>query len=196
MSVVYRARFMESLRRMIQSGEVAPLPDMNVQSLISRLYAKDRVVYAKAPFAGPDAVIAYLGRYRHMVAICNHRMVSFDRQLDRVCFRYKDYADGGKHKEMTLSTEEFIHRFEQHILPKGFTKIRTYGYLANRDRRVRINGILLKMKLPLHKGLIKVPVQVKLKELFGINIQACSCCKKNTMELLLVCHPWKQEDDG
>jgi hypothetical protein len=130
------------------------------------------------------------------MVISNYRLVSFDQQADRVCFMYKDYTDGGKQKQMTLTTQEFIRRFEQHILPKGFTKIRKYGYLANRNRRVRISKVLSKMKLPLHKGLIRIPVQVRLKELFGINIEACSCCKKNTMELLLVYHPWKQADDG
>ena len=75
---------------------------------------------------------------------------------------------------MKLTTQEFFRRFEQHILPRGFTKIRTYGYLANRNRRVRINEVLSKMKLPLHKGLIPIPVQVRLKELFIINIEAYS----------------------
>ena len=97
---------------------------------------------------------------------------------------------------MVLDSKEFIRCFSQHILPKGFTKIRTYGYLANRNRRNRINEVLAKMKLPLHKGLVKIPIQVRLLEQYGINITECPCCNKNTMELLLVYQPWKKGDDG
>ena len=105
-------------------------------------------MYAKAPFGGPQAVIEYLGRYTHKVAISNHRIQSINDEAGTVSFDYKDYADGGKQKQMTLSIDEFIRRFEQHILPERFTKIRTYGYLANRNRHQCINKVLSKMKLP------------------------------------------------
>ena len=90
------------------------------------------MVYAKAPFGGPQAVIEYLGRYTHKVAISNHRIQSIDEETGTVTFTYKDYADDDMQKQMTLTTDEFIRRFTQHILPDRFTKIRTYGYLANR----------------------------------------------------------------
>jgi hypothetical protein len=106
------------------------------------------------------------------------------------------YGDGDKQKLMTLDAKEFLRRFKQHILPRGFTKIRTYGYLANRNRRERINAVLAKMKLPLHKGLIQIPIDVRLRELYGINMKACGICQKNTMELWLVYNPWKNGDDG
>jgi hypothetical protein len=97
---------------------------------------------------------------------------------------------------MTLSTSEFIRRFKQHILPKRFTKIRTYGYLSNRNRHGRINEVLRKMKLPLHKGLVKVPLEIRLKEDYGIDMRMCPCCKNKTMQLVLVFNPWKGADDG
>ncbi|MFN2440581.1 MAG: transposase [Chitinophagaceae bacterium] len=78
---------------------------------------------------------------------------------------------------MKLTVQEFIRRFEQHILPERFTKIRTYGYLANRSRHRRINEVVKKMQLPLHKGLVKIPIQVRLLEQFGIDMTECPCCK-------------------
>ena len=89
------------------------------------LYAKDWVVYAKPPFGGPAQVLKYLARYTHRVAISNQRLLSVaDGQ---VTFGYKDYADQERHKALTLSAEEFLRRFVQHVLPKGFVKIRTMG---------------------------------------------------------------------
>ncbi|GAC1448158.1 MAG: hypothetical protein NVSMB7_09410 [Chitinophagaceae bacterium] len=98
-----------------------------------------------------------MGRYTHKVAISNHRISSINNEAGTVTFGYKDYADDNKQKQMTLGGAEFICRFEQHILPERFTKIRTYGYLGNRNRHKRINEVLEKMKLPLHKGLVKIP---------------------------------------
>ena len=103
---------------------------------------------------------------------------------------------------MTLSGAEFIRRFEQHILPLRFTKIRTYGYLSNRNRHQRINEVLKKMKLPGHKGLVKIPFTLRMMERYGIDMQECPCCKKKTLQLLKVFYPWnripagKQADDG
>ena len=94
------------------------------------LYNKSWVVYAKQPFGGPQQVIEYLGRYTHKVALSNHRITGIADS--KISFRYKDYADGGKQKMMTLEATEFIRRFCLHILPKGFRKIRHYGFLSNR----------------------------------------------------------------
>jgi hypothetical protein len=196
MGIVYKAIFLEQLQRLINAGQLTPADSTNLPALFNQLYQKDWVVYAKAPFAGPHAVIEYLGRYTHKAAISNHRLGYIDREANTISFDYKDYADGNTQKQMTLGCDEFIRRFAQHILPRRFTKIRTYGYLANRNRHQRINAILQQMKLPQHKGLVKVPIDFKLKERFGINMYECPCCKKITLELLKVyCH-WKQADDG
>jgi len=92
--------------------------------------AKKWVVYAKPPFGGPEAVLAYLSRYTHRVAISNRRLIGMDE--DGVTFRYKDYRRDGdaRHRTMTLSTDEFIRRFLVHVLPRGFHRIRHYGLLA------------------------------------------------------------------
>ncbi len=195
MSIVYRAKFLQALKQMIDNGEVI-LPDKTgAKKLFDLLYHKDWIVYAKASFGGPHAVIEYLGRYTHKVAISNHRIGSINDD-DTVTFAYKDYADDNKQKQMTLSNAEFIRRFCQHILPKRFTKIRTYGYLSNRNRHQRINQVLKKMKLPLHKGLVKVPLQMRLLRQFGIDIKQCPCCKNKTLQLVLAYYPWKRSDDS
>jgi hypothetical protein len=187
---------------MIDTGEVTMPAKTDSKQLFNLLYQKDWVVYAKAPFGGPQAVIEYLGRYTHKVAISNHRICSIDEQQQTVTFDYKDYADQSRQKQMTLTGTEFIRRFEQHILPKRFTKIRTYGYLANRNRQQRINKVLQKMKLPLHKGLVKIPWQWYLAEKYGIDINQCPGCKNKTLQLVKTCYPTqavvikKQADDG
>jgi len=95
-----------------------------------------------------------------------------------------------------LSNSEFVRRFTQHILPKGFTKIRTYGYLSNRNRHQRINEVLKKMNLPLHKGLVKIPLELRMMERYSIDVKECPCCKQKTLQLLKIYYPWKQTDDG
>lgn len=194
---VYRGKFLNTLKQMITEVEVTMPPTINSKELFNVLYQKEWVVYAKGPFGGPHSVIEYLGRYTHKVAISNHRICSIDSQNKTVTFQYKDYADNNSKKQMSLALSEFIRRFEQHILPVRFTKIRTYGYLANRNRQERINGILKSMKLPLHKGMVKVPMQLQMVLQFAIDITECPCCKNKTMRLVQVYYPWqKGADDG
>ena len=89
-------------------------------------------MYAKPAFGAPTQVLRYLGRYTHRVAISNHRLLAFDGE--RVTFRWKDYAHGNKQKKMTLEATEFLRRFIQHILPRGFVRIRQFGFLTNTRR--------------------------------------------------------------
>jgi hypothetical protein len=90
------------------------------------------VVYAKPPFGGPEYVLQYLGRYTHRVAISNHRLVSFTE--GKVTFRWRDSAHNNEQKLLTLALDEFLRRFLLHLLPKGFVRIRNFGFLANRRR--------------------------------------------------------------
>jgi hypothetical protein len=101
-------------------------------AFLRTLFREDWVVYAKRPFGGPEHVLHYLARYTHRVAISNHRIV--DVTDTHVTFRWKDYAHHNKRRKMTLSQEEFLRRFLEHILPKGFPRIRYFGFLANRRR--------------------------------------------------------------
>jgi Putative transposase len=106
------------------------------QVFVNALFDTDWVVYAKPAFGGAHAVLRYLGRYTHRVAISNHRLLAFDG--DHVTFSYKDYARGDQRRTMTLTAMEFLHRFVQHILPRGFVRIRQSGFLANTCRAARV----------------------------------------------------------
>jgi hypothetical protein len=154
LSRLFRGKFLAGLRALHTQGKLK-LPALlqearSFTAWLSPLYQKDWVVYAKAPFGGPEQVLKYLARYTHRVALSNHRLVKLED--GRVTFRYKDYADSRKEKLLTLSAEEFLRRFLQHVLPKGFMKIRHYGLLASRQREARLRQarklLLPKLALP------------------------------------------------
>jgi hypothetical protein len=150
LSRVFRGKFVEALRRAYDrhdldlAGATASLHDpAQWRAFVDALFDTDWVVYAKPAFGGAPAVLRYLGRYTHRVAISNHRLLAFDGE--RVTFSYKDYARGDQRRTMTLSAMEFLRRFVQHILPRGFVRIRQSGFLANacRARRVALARTLL-----------------------------------------------------
>jgi hypothetical protein len=117
-------------------GEYAQLSDATAfADWLAPLRKCEWVVYAKRPFAGPAAVLAYLSRYTHRVAIANSRLIALDGR--GVTFKWKDYRKTGttRHKTMTLSADEFMRRFLLHVLPSGFHRIRHYGLIANSGRR-------------------------------------------------------------
>ena len=143
LSRVFRGKFIAGLKRLYRrkqlrlAGPAALIADpKQFAQLLRRLHRQDWVVYAKRAFDGAMQVLRYLGRYTHRVAISNHRLLAFDG--DRVTFRYKDYAHGGKQRKMTLAGTEFLRRFFLHVLPKGFVRIRHFGFLVNRFRASRI----------------------------------------------------------
>jgi len=136
---VFRGKFVAGLRQAFQKGQLNFQGDLTrlaqpkiFAAWLRPLFRKDWVVYAKRPFGGPEYVLQYLGRYTHRVAISNHRLVSFaDGQ---VTFRWRDSAHHNEQKLLTLSLDEFLRRFLLHLLPKGFVRIRNFGFLANRRR--------------------------------------------------------------
>ena len=143
LSRVFRGKFVDALRRAYTRGQLdlsggtEHLRDpAQWHAFVDALFQTDWVVYAKPAFGGASAVLRYLGRYTHRVAISNHRLLAFDR--DRVTFQWKDYAHGDQRRAMTLSVMEFLRRFVQHILPRGFVRIRQSGFLANTCRVARV----------------------------------------------------------
>jgi hypothetical protein len=136
---VFRGKFVEGLRRAFRNerlkfaGQIQCLNEFKAFAAFLRtLFRQHWVVYAKPAFGGPEQVIRYLGRYTHRIAISNHRLVAFDG--DHVTFRWRDYAHGNKQRLMTVSAAEFIRRFLVHVLPKGFVRIRHFGFMANAQR--------------------------------------------------------------
>ena len=166
MSKVFRAKYVDALKSRI--------PDLD-KNLINALFKKDWVVYAKRPFGGPQQVLEYLGRYTHKIAISNHRLESVDNET--VTFGYKDYRQEGKKQSMTLEGMEFIRRFALHILPKGFVRIRHYGFLSSTAKIKTLP--ILKAQLPL---LPINPLPPPRAELY--NSLICPCCKTATMKTI------------
>jgi len=139
LSRVFRGKFVFGLKQAFQKGDLClpgPLQPLKrretFHAFLRTLFRQDWVVYAKPPFGGPEHVLQYLARYTHRVAISNHRLVTFAD--GKVTFRWKDYAHGNKSRLMTLSADEFLRRFLLHVLPRGFVRIRFFGFLANRRR--------------------------------------------------------------
>jgi hypothetical protein len=145
LSRLFRRRFLEELQavhrqgRLQFFGEHSALIDAQVfAEWLAPLHQCEWVVYAKRPFAGPEAVLAYLSRYTHRVAISNGRLVALDER--GVTFRWKDYRAKGRtpHKTMTLGADVFMRRFLLHVLPGGLHRIRHYGLLANAGRKANL----------------------------------------------------------
>jgi hypothetical protein len=144
LSRVFRGKFLASLRQAYAAGRLRLEGDWAwlqaaaaFAAWLTPWYQQDWVVYSKPPFGGPAAVLKYLARYTHRVALSNSRLVALAEGA--VTFRYKDYARGGAERQLTLPAEEFLRRFVQHVLPRGLVKVRHYGLLTNRDRAVRLS---------------------------------------------------------
>ena len=143
LSRVFRGKFVAALRRAYVRGDLdlagatERLRDpAQWHTFVDALFETDWIVYAKPAFGGASAVLRYLGRYTHRVAISNHRLIAFDGE--RVTFQWKDYAHGHQWRTMTLTAMEFLRRFVQHVLPRGFVRIRQFGYLASTCRTARL----------------------------------------------------------
>jgi hypothetical protein len=157
LSRLFRRRFLEELARVHRTdqlqffGEYAALADATAfADWLAPMRKCEWVVYAKRPFAGPAAVLAYLSRYTHRVAISNRRLVALNER--GVTFHWKDYRAKGRtrNKTMTLGTDEFMRRFLLHVLPSGFHRIRHYGLIANAERRDNLHRAreLLQVEAP------------------------------------------------
>lgn len=146
--------------------------------LIQSMYNKEWVVYCKEPFKNAESVIKYLGRYTHRVAISNERIIKIED--NKVTFKWRDYKDNNKMKEMTVTIEEFIRRFLIHILPPRFMKIRYYGILGNKSKKKK----LLKCKILTRTKIYKkkeLPTLELLKKVLGKDFNLCPHCKKGHM---------------
>ena len=155
---MYRAKYIANLR-------AAGITD---QQLFDALFAKPWVVYAKRPFGGPRQVMEYLGRYTHKIAISNHRLQQVGE--GKVRFSYKDYRQHGRNRNMELTQLEFIRRFAQHILPKGFVRIRHYGFLSSTAKGKLLPTLRSHMR-------VSTPVEPAAQSLH----RRCPCCKKGKL---------------
>ena len=178
LSRLFRRRFLEELVNLHRTGQLqffgehAGLADAGAfDQWLAPLQTCEWVVYAKRPFAGPAAVLAYLSRYTHRVAISNRRLLAMDG--NSVTFRWKDYRAKGRtrHKTMTLAADEFMRRFLLHVLPSGFHRIRHYGLLANAERRKRLMTARALLKVPPPE-----PVGDEADATSAVPVFSCRCC--------------------
>jgi len=167
LSVVFRGKFKCGLQKLMPVDK----------PFISQLYNDPWVVYAKEPFAGPEQVVEYLGRYTHKVAISNHRILNIDDQ--GVLFRYIDYRDN-KQKTMLLQGPEFLRRFCQHILPRGFVRIRHYGLLST-ARRKQLTQLQLAFGIVVPEKKERKNWKEICRQHLNYNPDLCPCCGKGNM---------------
>ena len=185
----FRNRYLRAIRtaylkeKLIFPGNTAEFGEKQTfEQLIESLSEVKWIAYAKSPFAGPEQVLEYLGRYTHRVAISNNRIVAIDN--GKVTFTYRD-REKNETKAMTIGADEFIRRFLLHILPKSFMKIRYFGFLANKNKKQAI-PILRKLinpdaKLP---EKVKETVQEMMLRVTGNDITCCPKCKKGRMIII------------
>lgn len=193
LSHLFRRLFLEALQQAFDSGKLRlsghlePLREHRTFTRhCSKLKKQKWVVYAKRPFAGPQQVLDYVGRYTHRVAISNNRLLAIES--DQVSFQWKDYRTGGQVKTMTLSAEEFIRRFLLHVLPCGFQRIRYYGLLGNRYRKENLDQCrrLLDMRMPDQQCAAPADQDYRdrYEDLTGSSLRQCPQCRCGRMVLV------------
>ena len=184
MQKIFKGKFLYDLKRGLARNELRLPPDFpegyELRKWKDNLYGKDWVVYTKKPFSGVKSVVAYLGRYSHRVALTNRRIKEITQT--QVTFEYKDYKDRARKKLMTLTGEEFLSRFSLHILPKGFRKVRQFGFLSNAVRKARLAKARLFFGEKARSLLTRKECrQVAAERLFGKKADVCPCCQKGKM---------------
>ena len=189
LSRLFRRFFLTALRKAFAAGQVElfgklePLRSRARQAeLLDCLEHTKWVVYIRKPFGGPRQVLKYLARYTHRVAISNQRLLSFDGE--KVTFRWKDYADGNRQKVMTLRGEEFIRRFLLHVLPKGFMRIRYYGFLGSRHGKENLALIrrLLGVPEPIDRSSETADAAAQGEPPAIDSTDRCPLCKQGRMQ--------------
>lgn len=197
LSRLFRRLFLEYLLQAFDAGKLkfySSLEPLRERCAFLHHLAPARetewVVYAKRPFAGPEQVLDYVGRYTHRVAISNNRLLDIDH--GKVTFRYKDYRHDSQQKTMTLDAEEFIRRFLLHVLPDGFQRIRYYGFLGNRYRKEKLARCrqLLGMaagELPASES--SQDYRDRFEELTGSSLRECPVCHQGRMAVVAILPP-------
>jgi Putative transposase/Transposase zinc-binding domain len=190
LSRLFRRLFLERIEKAFNSGKLQFFASLGFlrdpyafAARIASAKESEWVVYAKRPFAGPQQVLDYVGRYTHRVAISNNRLV--DIENGRVQFHWKDYRDNSQIKVMDLGADEFIRRFLLHVLPEGFQRIRYYGFLANRDRRKKLALCrqLLGMQTLSQTTSVK-NYRERYQELTGRSLTLCPRCQRGQMVIV------------
>ena len=181
LSMVFRGKFMHYTNHARQC-EKLKLAGNEYKNLKNKLYAKKWIVDVRDPVKNPEHVLEYLARYTHRVAIANSRIIAIREGM--VTFTAKNRKKN-KTEPVTITAVEFIRRFLLHSLPKGFVRIRHYGYLANRNRSANLNTIRRLMGLSVPPAKEMASLEEMMRKLTGIDITTCPCCNKGRMQLVV-----------
>lgn len=191
---VFRGRSLAGLRQAFDRGDLhltgglATLAEPAAfAAWLDELRAQAWVVYCKAPFAGPEHVLAYLGRYTHRIALSNDRLLAVAD--GRVRFRWRDYADGNRVKGLDLDADEFLRRFRLHVVPDGFVRIRHFGLLANRRRAAALAQCRALLAQPAPPTGPPESARALMLRLTGIDIERCPSCQQGVLRPLEVLPP-------
>ena len=191
LSTVFRGKFCAGLEQLHAEGDLQfhgklqPLAQPNAFKRLLRQAVRHKwTVYAKRPFAGPQQVLGYLSRYTHRVAISPRRLLAWDETLQTVTFAWKDYADGARRKTMTLELKEFVRRFCLHLLPERFVKLRHFGFLSNRQRKLRV----AQARVLLHPVAFPAPPPSPLPA--PESAKVCPHCGGHWLLLVEIVEPW------
>jgi hypothetical protein len=180
LSLVFRGKFIQRMSRLRQSDKIK-LDSEAYKKLKNTLFSKRWVVSVRDPIKRPEHVLEYLARYTHRVAIANSRIKSL--KDDMVTFSAKNRKKD-RTESVTITAVEFIRRFLLHSLPKGFVRIRHYGFLANRNRMANLKTIRRLLKLPIQLDKTQASLEKMVLQLTGIDITTCPCCNQGQMQLL------------
>lgn len=179
LSRVFRGKFLEGLNAALDREALRLPAGLSRAALFAELTRQDWVVYAKRPFAGPEQVLAYLGRYTHRTAIGNQRLVSLE--AGQVRFTWRDRAHGNAARVMALPVEGFIHRFLLHVLPRGFQRIRHYGLLANRHKAEGLAKARAALEVAAPEPMVKESVADFALRVLGVDIRLCPICHEGRL---------------
>ena len=190
LSTVFRGKFVAALdeeRTSARLREDAALTPTAWRELKHQLYLHDWVVYAKQPLGGPAQVLEYLGRYTHRVAISNERIVAIGEAA--VAFRVRVNGEGGKKRTLRLPGTEFIARFLQHVLPRGFKRIRHYGLLGPAHKRARLAAARTALAAPQPQPAVIESVAAFMRRVAHIEWATCTHCRQGQFKLIQVIAP-------
>jgi hypothetical protein len=187
---MFRGKFLDHLVRAFDDGKLqfgGQLSNLNdpivFRSYLAPLYRRDWVVYVRPPFGTPRQVVEYLARYTHRVAISNSRLVAL--RGDHVAFRWKDYRHGAKKKTMTIDAVQFLRRFLLHVLPKGFPRVRHYGFLANRSRKARLDLCRTVLRVPTADPAVASAPSTRGDD----EVLRCSACRVGRLRFVVLLPP-------
>ena len=179
LSKKFRGKFLAAFGDLLDAGQLTLPPryrrgEKTPRALIKTLRKKPWVIYSKVPFAGPAKMLDYLSRYTHRVAISNDRIL--DLADGRVTFAFRDRRDGDRKKQQTIGAVDFLGRFLHHVLPEGFTRIRHYGYLSNRNRKKKLSIIRGLLGAPSPAPLAPATLASWLESILGYDPSRCPRC--------------------